>query len=110
MNFDDYQNETEKTAFYSPQYIRLYPVLGLCGEAGEIAEKVKKLFRDNNGYVPNPMQWKADLEKEIGDVLWYLAAICRDFDLSLQSAAEGNIEKLRSRQERGVLSGSGDNR
>jgi NTP pyrophosphatase (non-canonical NTP hydrolase) len=56
------------------------------------------------------MQWKADLEKEIGDVLWYLAAICRDFDLSLQSAAEGNIEKLRSRQERGVLSGSGDNR
>lgn len=109
MNFDDYQVEATKTAVYPAKVAQLYPTLGLCGEAGEIAEKVKKIYRDNNGVVPNEW-WLEDLEKEIGDVLWYLAAICQDFDISLQDAAEGNIAKLRSRQERGVLHGSGDNR
>lgn len=107
MTFDEYQAEAQKTAIYPDEYRIVYPALGLNGEAGEVAEKIKKVLRDGKGYSPNVID---DLEKEIGDVLWYVAAVCRDLGINMNDAAEKNIAKLRSRQERGVLQGSGDNR
>ena len=108
MNFAYYQESAEKTAIYDRKYAMFYPELGLAGEAGEVAEKVKKLFRDQDGEFDQI--WKLELTEEIGDVLWYLAAICRDFDIKLETAARLNLEKLASRQKRGKLTGSGDNR
>jgi NTP pyrophosphatase (non-canonical NTP hydrolase) len=108
MQFRDYQTQAEATAIYPDNVKCLYPALGLCGEAGEVAEKIKKLYRDKGG-VPDA-QFLIGLEKEVGDVLWYLAAICRDFDISLNGCALMNLEKLASRQQRGVLQGSGDTR
>lgn len=109
MNFEEYQKKSRETALYpnlGSNYI--YPVLGLAGESGEVAEKIKKVIRDNNGVVTN--EKREEIKKEIGDVLWYLAQICTELGLSMDEAAVFNIEKLQSRKERGVLSGSGDNR
>ena len=103
MRFNEYQEEASKTAIYPEQYNIVYPALGLAGEAGEVAEKVKKHIRDGVLNVD-------DLKKELGDVLWYLAAIASDLGLNLDDVAESNLKKLRSRKERGVISGSGDNR
>jgi NTP pyrophosphatase (non-canonical NTP hydrolase) len=103
MTFDDYQSAARKTAIYPEQHKVVYPALGLTGEAGEVAEKVKKWIRDG---VLDPDAVK----KELGDVLWYLAALAGDLNLSLSDVAEANVRKLESRQARGVLGGSGDNR
>jgi len=103
MRFNEYQEEASKTAIYPEQYKIVYPALGLAGEAGEVAEKVKKHIRDGVLNVD-------DLKKELGDVLWYLAAIASDLGLNLDEIAEANLQKLRSRQARGVISGNGDNR
>ena len=103
MRFNEYQEEASKTAIYPEQYKIVYPTLGLAGEAGEVAEKVKKHIRDGVLNVD-------DLKKELGDVLWYLAAIASDLGLNLDEVAEANLQKLRSRQARGVISGNGDNR
>ena len=103
MRFNEYQEEASKTAIYPEQYKVVYPALGLAGEAGEVAEKVKKHIRDGVLNVD-------DLKKELGDVLWYLAAIASDLGLNLDDVADSNLKKLRSRKERGVISGSGDNR
>ena len=103
MRFDEYQEEAKKTAIYPDQYRVVYPALGLAGEAGEVAEKVKKHIRDGVLNVE-------ELKKELGDVLWYLAAITSDLGLNLDDVAESNLQKLRSRQARGVISGNGDNR
>jgi len=101
----EYQCAAAATAMYPPG---MYPFLGLCGEAGEVAELAKKCIRDDNG------AWSVDrhekLKKELGDVLWYLAAIARDHGMSLTDIAQTNIDKLYSRKERGVITGSGDNR
>lgn len=85
--------------------------LGLCGEAGEVAEKVKKIYRDNGRLdaVPTDEQ-KAALNKELGDVLWYLAVMADGLGLNLADIAASNLEKLRLRAEQGKISGSGDNR
>ena len=85
-----------------------YSVSGLCDESGEVAGKVKKWLRGDLGDAPHPS--KEDLQKELGDVLWYIAAICSDLDISLDDVASGNIAKLASRKERGVIQGDGDNR
>lgn len=85
-----------------------YPALGLVGEAGEIANKVKKVMRDNFGILEEDK--RKDLEKEIGDVLWYLAELSTALDIDLNKVAEDNLAKLFSRKERGVIKGSGDNR
>ena len=85
-----------------------YPALGLCGEAGEVAEKVKKTIRDDGGVLSD--QRREALARELGDVLWYLSQLATEADLDLETIAEDNLEKLLSRQERGVLRGSGDNR
>ncbi|HOX29801.1 MAG TPA: nucleoside triphosphate pyrophosphohydrolase family protein [Candidatus Paceibacterota bacterium] len=109
MEFNDYQTEARKTAMYpnlGGNFI--YPTLGLAGEAGEVAEKIKKVIRDANGVVSE--EKKGELSKELGDVLWYVANLAEELSLSLDDIAERNLEKLKSRQERGKLKGDGDNR
>ena len=109
MTFNEYQKESKKTAIY-PQLGEnfIYPTLGLVGESGEVAEKVKKIIRDNEGKMDEKR--RKELEKEMGDVLWYLAQLATELDLPLENVAQGNLQKLKSRQERGLLHGNGDNR
>ncbi len=109
MTFEEYQKQSRRTALYpniGNNYI--YPVLGLCGEAGEVAEKIKKIIRDNGGICSE--EKKQEIKKELGDVLWYLSQISTELGLTLDEVATFNLEKLFSRLERGVLQGSGDNR
>ncbi len=109
MELSEYQSRARATAVY-PQAgdNLLYPTLGLCGEAGEVAEKIKKMVRDDDGVLTD--ERRAALAKELGDVLWYLAQIATEADLDLAVIAAANIEKLSSRQRRNVLQGSGDDR
>lgn len=88
--------------------IALYPVLGLCGEAGEVAEKFKKILRDNNSIIS--VAKKKELAQELGDVLWYLNELALLLDTTLEDVATQNFLKLDSRNKRGKLGGSGDNR
>ena len=112
MNFDEYQEKAMETNFSNelPDDCNplLYYSLKLCGEAGEIAEKIGKLFRDRKGVYDQA--FIDDIEKELGDCFWYQGAIAKHFGVLLSSVATTNIAKLKSRQERGVLGGSGDNR
>jgi NTP pyrophosphatase (non-canonical NTP hydrolase) len=108
MKINEYQEEAIKTAVYGEGQRIIYPTLGLTGEAGEVAEKVKKVLRDNAGVFTD--EQKLEIAKEISDVLWYCATLARDIGYTLEQIAEINLQKLRSRQERGVISGSGDNR
>src|SRR3989338_303197 len=109
MTFDEYQKISRKTAIYpSVGKNFVYPTLGLAGESGEVAEKIKKIIRDENGVAGD--EKKKDISKELGDVLWYVAQIASELDLSLYNIASDNIVKLQSRHERGKLSGSGDER
>jgi NTP pyrophosphatase (non-canonical NTP hydrolase) len=108
MRLSEYQEQAVQTAIYPLSYSVFYPALGLAGEAGEVANKVKKIFRDDGGLVTD--EKRAALKGEIGDCLWYLAGLARDLGLSLEEAAQENIAKLLSRKERGTLGGSGDNR
>jgi NTP pyrophosphatase (non-canonical NTP hydrolase) len=115
MTFDEYSVQVGVTAIYKFAGNNIfYPTLGLSGEAGEVAEKVKKLMRDK-GIVPNSAiaispEDAASIAKELGDVLWYVAAVSREIGYTLNDVAQMNIEKLLSRQARGTLQGSGDNR
>ncbi|MEY4370920.1 MAG: hypothetical protein RIQ48_636 [Pseudomonadota bacterium] len=106
MNINTYQEEAAKTAIYKDKLI--YPTLGLAGEAGEMANKVKKILRDNAGELSDEV--RKDLIKELGDVMWYCAALATDLGTSLGEICFVNIEKLKSRQERNQIGGSGDNR
>ena len=108
MKFKEYQKAAESTAIYNKQHNLIYPTLGLASEAGEFAGKVKKLLRDDNGIMS--VEVRQNLIKEAGDCLWYLAAIARDLDTDLETIAKTNIDKLKDRNKRGVLSGSGDKR
>lgn len=109
MTFEEYQKLSRKTAIYPNKDKNfIYPTLGLCGESGEIAEKIKKVLRDNNGILSQSK--KEELKKELGDVLWYLAQISTELGISLDEIALLNLEKLNSRKERNTISGSGDNR
>ena len=113
ITFEDYQVATSTTAFYpgageGNADALSYTALGLVGEAGEIANKVKKILRDSGGEVSSEV--RKDLAKELGDVFWYLARLADEIGYPLEVIAENNLAKLRSRAERGVLSGSGDNR
>jgi len=109
MDFTSYEEKARATAIYPNKGNNLiYPVLGIAGEAGEVAEKVKKLIRDSDG-VPTD-EWKRELMKELGDVLWYVSAIATELGYSLENVAEFNILKLSSRKDRDMLHGSGDNR
>mgnify|MGYP001231699548 FL=1 len=108
MTLEEYQQTASQTALYPERYKIIYPSLGLCGEAGEVAEKVKKLLRDNDGILSD--EKKQEIKKEMGDVLWYLAALSTDLGLSLKDVAQANVDKLLSRKMRGTIKGSGDNR
>jgi len=109
MNFTDYQTKSRTTAKYPDiGHPVVYPTLGLTNEAGEVAGKIKKIFRDKSGIISEADR-KA-LEGELGDVLWYLAQVCTELKISLDEVAEHNLEKLFSRLERDKISGDGDNR
>lgn len=108
MNFADYQKQALKTAIYSDADVIVYPALGLVSEAGEVAGKVKKILRDQNK-VLSPDDRLA-ISDEVGDVLWYIAALCEDLGIPMETVAQRNLDKLNSRLDRGVLGGSGDNR
>jgi NTP pyrophosphatase (non-canonical NTP hydrolase) len=107
MDLADYQRLSRATAVYPDAGDNLtYPALGLCGEAGEAAEKVKKTLRDDGGVLTE--ERREALAGELGDVLWYLAQLATEAGLALDDVAAANLEKLRSRQRRQVLQGSGD--
>ncbi len=108
MTLDDYQAAARQTALYPDDHRVTYPALGLTSEAGEVAGKVKKILRDHGG-VFGPEQTAA-IRDELGDVLWYVAVLAGDLGLSLDDIAAGNVDKLRSRQQRGTLRGDGDHR
>ena len=111
MNFTEYQNETAATAIYpcgTTIEALSYVTMGLCGEAGEIANKVKKILRDDGGAITQGK--KRELADELSDCMWYMSQLASELGFSLEELAESNIAKLRDRAARGVIKGSGDNR
>jgi NTP pyrophosphatase (non-canonical NTP hydrolase) len=108
VELNEYQRLSRRTAEYPREAWLAYPALGLAGEAGEVAEHAKKAIRDDAGQVEP--ERRAAMAKELGDVLWYVAQIATELDLDLDEVAQANLDKLLSRQRRGVLSGSGDDR
>ena len=108
MDMNKYQNSSVKTAIYPDEYKIIYPALGLAGEAGEVANKVKKVFRDGTENMPK--NWKENIASEIGDVMWYCATLANDLGFDLESIAKKNLEKLASRMSSGTIKGSGDKR
>ena len=110
MNFNDYQKQALTTVISEGNEFNdlLHWVLGVNGEAGEIAEKVKKIIRDKGGKVSEDD--KKELAKEIGDVLWYLAVFANHLGIEFDDIADANLKKLADRKKRGMLGGSGDNR
>jgi NTP pyrophosphatase (non-canonical NTP hydrolase) len=109
MKLSDYQERSRLTAVYPQAGSNLlYPTLGLCGESGEVAEKIKKMVRDDGGVLTD--ERREALAKEMGDVLWYLAQLATEARLDLDEIAEANLAKLLSRRDRNVLQGSGDDR
>jgi NTP pyrophosphatase (non-canonical NTP hydrolase) len=108
VDFSTYQRSSRQTAEYPREAWLTYPALGLAGEAGEVAEHAKKAIRDDAGTITD--ERRAAMAKELGDVLWYTAQLASELGLELDAIAHENLQKLLSRQRRGVLSGSGDNR
>ena len=109
MRFSEYQSRSRETAVYPEAGNNIvYPALGLCGEAGETAEKVKKAIRDDGGTLTE--ERREAIAAELGDVLWYVAQLATEAGLELEEIAQANLDKLASRQRRAVLHGSGDDR
>ena len=108
MELSEYQRLSRRTAEYPREAWLAYPALGLAGEAGEVAEHAKKVIRDDDCVLTD--ERRAAMSKELGDVLWYVAQLASELELDLDEVASENLEKLFSRQRRGVLSGSGDDR
>jgi NTP pyrophosphatase (non-canonical NTP hydrolase) len=108
MELNKYQEEALVTKTYGKGIEIIYPTIKMNGEAGEVAEKVGKVLRDKEGIFTDEI--KLEIAKEIGDVMWYCAALAHDLGYTLEEVAQMNIDKLKSRQDRGKISGSGDNR
>jgi NTP pyrophosphatase (non-canonical NTP hydrolase) len=109
MDFMEYQDKAQRTARYPIiGHGVIYPTLGLTNEAGEVAGKIKKIFRDKAGVINDAD--RAALKSELGDVLWYLAQVSTQLGLSRDEIAEHNISKLLDRQARGKIHGDGDDR
>lgn len=107
-SLNKYQAEAMVTAVFKEELKIVYPALGLNGEAGEVAEKVKKVLRgDSEGFTDDKCR---EIAKELGDCLWYVSVLANSIGYTLQEIAEMNINKLRSRQQRGRIGGNGDNR
>ena len=115
LTANEYQNFCLTTALYREKLpvsiitaqdllAKVYPALGLVGEAGEIANKIKKTIRDGT-----PLD-KKDLTKELGDVLWYVATLADEYEITLQDIIDANVKKLSARKDKGTIRGSGDNR
>ena len=100
---NEYQDWASATAIYPKQHNVIYPALGLAAEAGEVANKVKKILRDGT------FDHKG-ISDEIGDCLWYIAALCRDLNIDMSEVAKNNIRKLQERKRKGTIQGSGDDR
>ena len=109
MHLSDYQEKAQTTALYPNAGQNLYyPALGLGGETGEVLNKIKKVMRDHGGVVTD--EYREILRGELGDVLWYVAALARELNLDLNDIAQANLDKLFSRKDRGTLGGDGDTR
>jgi NTP pyrophosphatase (non-canonical NTP hydrolase) len=109
MTGNEYQKKATKSAIYPDIGNNfIYPALGLAGESGEVCDKIKKVLRDDGGKF-TPMT-KLAIAKEIGDVMWYIAALCNELGFELDEIMDMNIEKLLDRIARGVRGGSGDDR
>jgi NTP pyrophosphatase (non-canonical NTP hydrolase) len=109
LSLQDYQQQALRTARSFDEKDELFDlVLGLVGESGEVAEKFKKLIRDHNSDLTKLD--RDDMAKELGDVLWYIAVLAEYLGLSLDDIGKNNLAKLASRQKRGQLGGSGDDR
>jgi NTP pyrophosphatase (non-canonical NTP hydrolase) len=104
MQFNEYNEFVKGMKVYPEKHAIIYPTLGITGEGGEIAEKVKKWLRGDKELD------KVELLKEAGDVLWYLTSLADDLGYTLQDVVDANVAKLSSRKERGVQKGDGDNR
>ncbi len=104
MDFSEYQKKAKSTAIYPSTFSIYYPALGLSGEVGELNNKIKKRIRDNAELD------KEDMMKELGDVLWYTAALASDLGIDLEDVARINVEKLERRMRENTIGGSGDNR
>ena len=109
MDFAAYQTSARATAVYPEDARVIYPALGLANEAGEVLGKIKKIIRDKDGNFGDP-ESKLAIQHELGDVLWYIAALCSDLELDMQEVAHTNIEKLDDRARRGAIQGDGDKR
>lgn len=110
MEFNKYQKKALSTALYPKKYKVIYPAFGLGNEAGEVLGKIKKWLRGDDGDGKMSKERKEAIKGELGDVLWYLAVLAKDLDLSLGDIAKVNLAKLSSRQKRGTLKGDGDKR
>jgi len=111
MDLYEYQLEALKTKIYPREYAIVYPALGLAGESGEVCEKIKKHLRgDYDISGTRDGRFEREVEKELGDVLWYIANLATDLGLNLDNIASKNIDKLRDRKQRNVIKGKGDER
>ena len=107
-DLDMYQKVALTTAIYPREQAIIYPTLGLTGEAGEVANKVKKIIRDGSN--KNDDSMVSEIKSEIGDCLWYIAVLANDFDIKLSDIASTNLEKLANRKKNNTIHGSGDTR
>lgn len=121
LTFNTYQELAKKTAIYPGQGELggiMYNALQICAEAGEVAGKIAKFYRDgypvikdiDSSFTMDPDDWIEGIVKEVGDIFWHQAMLLEDMGVKLSDAGVTNLEKLASRKARGVLSGSGDNR
>lgn len=108
MTLNEYQRAALETALYPSEQKIIYPTLGLAGESGEVADKIKKVLRDRHGVFD--VTTRTEIAKELGDVLWYVAVLSNDIGYTLDEIGKMNNEKLQSRKRRGVIGGEGDNR
>ena len=107
-DLDMYQQVAKQTAIYPREQAIIYPTLGLTGEAGEVANKVKKIIRDRT--IENHESLIQEISAEIGDCLWYISVLADDIGIKLSDIANANLEKLANRKEKGTIHGSGDTR
>lgn len=106
ITFNEYQENTKLTAKYPKNKALEYVILGLVGESAEIANKYKKVIRDNDGVLTE--ERRNQIIDEIGDVMWYVSQLCNELGVNLETLCEKNINKLLDRKERGVIKGDGD--